>query len=178
MKKLFHPPFWQLRVSILPFKPRLEWTLEGGMRECLHVAGAGRLYSEASNVPHVARGRVSKVFVLIAYTIYIIGILSAGPHVAVRSLFPAEMNVPHVACNVWLSGITDGFTYEKYILLYSIYAEPHVASNVRYIALQWEQTPYSEESEWIQKKRWLRWINHRFVLGYPDSNQERQDQNL
>ena len=95
------------------------------MRECLHVAGAGRLYSEASNVPHVARGRVSKVFVLIAYTIYIIGILSAGPHVAVRSLFPAEMNVPHVASNVWLSGITDGFTYEKYILLYSIYAEPH-----------------------------------------------------
>ena len=67
------------------------------MRECLHVAGAGRLYSEASNVPHVTRGRVSKVFVLIAYTIYIIGILSAGPHVAVRSLFPAEMNVPHVA---------------------------------------------------------------------------------
>ena len=67
------------------------------MRECLHVAGAGRLYSEASNVLHVARGRVSKVFVLIAYTIYIIGILSAGPHVAVRSLFPAEMNVPHVA---------------------------------------------------------------------------------
>ena len=98
------------------------------MRECLHVAGAGRLYSEASNVPHVARGRVSKVFVLIAYTIYIIGVLSAGPHVAVRSLFPAEMNVPHVACNVWLSGITDGFTYEKYILLYSIYAEPHVAT--------------------------------------------------
>ena len=43
------------------------------MRECLHVDGAGRLYSEASNVPHVARGRVSKVFVLIAYTIYIIG---------------------------------------------------------------------------------------------------------
>ena len=40
---------------------------------------------------------MSKVFVLIAYTIYIIGILSAGPHVAVRSLFPAEMNVPHVA---------------------------------------------------------------------------------
>ena len=78
---------------------------------------------------------MSKVFVLIAYTIYIIGILSAGPHVAVRSLFPAEMNVPHVARNVWLSGITDGFTYEKYILLYSIYAEPH-ASNVRYIALQ------------------------------------------
>ena len=73
------------------------------MRECLHVAGAGRLYSEASNVPHVARGRVSKVFVLIAYTIYIIGILSAGPHVAVRSLFPAEMNVPHVARNVWFS---------------------------------------------------------------------------
>ena len=106
------------------------------MRECLHVAGAGRLYSEASNVLHVARGRVSKVFVLIAYTIYIIGILSAGAHVAVRSLFPAEMNVPHVARNVWLSGITDGFTYEKYILLYSIYAEPHVASNVRYIALQ------------------------------------------
>ena len=106
------------------------------MRECLHVAGAGRLYSEASNVPHVARGRVSKVFVLIAYTIYIIGVLSAGPHVAVRSLFPAEMNVPHVARNVWFSGITDGFTYEKYILLYSIYAEPHVASNVRYIALQ------------------------------------------
>ena len=35
----------------------------------------------------------------------------------------------------WLSGITDGITYEKYILLYSIYAEPH-ASNVRYIALQ------------------------------------------
>ena len=67
------------------------------MRECLHVAGAGRLYSEASNVPHVTRGRVSKVFVLITYTIYIIGILSAGPHVAVRSLFPAEMNVPHVA---------------------------------------------------------------------------------
>ena len=83
------------------------------MRECLHVAGAGRLYSEASNVPHVTRGRVSKVFVLIAYTIYIIGILSAGPHVAVRSLFPAEMNVPHVASNVWLSGITDGFTYEN-----------------------------------------------------------------
>ena len=83
------------------------------MRECLHVDGAGRLYSEASNVPHVARGRVSKVFVLIAYTIYIIGILSAGPHVAVRSLFPAEMNVPHVASNVWLSGITDGFTYEN-----------------------------------------------------------------
>ena len=55
------------------------------MRECLHVAGAGRLYSEVSNVLHVARGRVSKVFVLIAYTIYIIGILSAGPHVAVRS---------------------------------------------------------------------------------------------
>ena len=99
------------------------------MRECLHVAGAGRLYSEASNVPHVTRGRVSKVFVLIAYTIYIIGILSAGPHVAVRSLFPAEMNVPHVARNnVWLSGITDGFTYEKYILLYSIYAEPQRAT--------------------------------------------------
>ena len=36
----------------------------------------------------------------------------------------------------WLSGIIDGFIYEKYILLYSIYAEPHVASNVRYIALQ------------------------------------------
>ena len=67
------------------------------MRECLHVAGAGRLYSEVSNVLHVARGRVSKVFVLIAYTIHIIGVLSAGPHVAVRSLFPAEMNVPHVA---------------------------------------------------------------------------------
>ena len=56
---------------------------------------------------------VSKVFVLIAYTIYIIGILSAGAHVAVRSLFPAEMNVPHVARNVWLSGITEGFTYEN-----------------------------------------------------------------
>ena len=106
------------------------------MRECLHVAGAGRLYSEVSNVPHVARGRVSKVFVLIAYTIYIIGILSAGAHVAVRSLFPAEMNVPHVACNVRLSGITDGFSYEKCILEDSMDAVSYVASNGWYIALQ------------------------------------------
>ena len=40
------------------------------MRECLHVAGAGRLYSEASNVPHATRGRVSKVFVLIEKAMY------------------------------------------------------------------------------------------------------------
>ena len=106
------------------------------MRECLHVAGAGRLYSEASNVPHVARGRVSKVFVLIAYTIYIIGILSAGPHVAVRSLFPAEMNVPHVASNVWLSGITDGFTYEN-----TFYCIPFTRSHTLLFMLMTKQKP-------------------------------------
>ena len=37
---------------------------------------------------------------------------------------------------VWLSEITDVCTYWISILLYSISAEPHVASNVRYIAFQ------------------------------------------
>ena len=36
-----------------------------------------------------------------------------------------KRNVPHVACNVWRSEITDVCTYWSCILLYSISAEPH-----------------------------------------------------
>ena len=40
-------------------------------------------------------------------------------------------NVPHVACNVWLRGNVCTFIYG---LEQQLSAEPHVASNVRYIA--------------------------------------------
>ena len=53
-----------------------------------------------------------------------------------------KRNVPHVACNVWLSGITDGFTYEKYILLYSIYAEPHEQRAVHCLAMRTNTLPH------------------------------------
>ena len=36
----------------------------------------------------------------------------------------------------WLSGITDGFTFEKYILLYPIYAEPHEQRAVHCLAMR------------------------------------------